>query len=68
MEELVSQSAVSPGLEDRFVEFYNTYYIEDINSMFLAYPQKRAVFVSMKDLEKFDSELANELIENPDAV
>lgn len=68
LEDLVVQNTVSAGLEDRFVEFYNTYYTQDINSMFLAYPQKRAVYIDIKDLEKFDSELANELINNPDAI
>ncbi len=68
MEDILMQNVVSKGLEDRFVEFYNTYYMQEINSMFLAYPQKRAIFVDIKTLEKFDSELANELITNPDAV
>lgn len=62
------QNTVSKGLEDRFVEFYNTYYIEEINDMFVSYPQKRSVYVNIKDLEKFDNELANELLNNPDAV
>ena len=62
------QQVVSGGLEDRFVEFYNTYYIEEINDMFLSYPQKRSVFVDVKKLEQFDDELANELLTNPDAV
>jgi replicative DNA helicase Mcm len=68
VEEVLMQSPTSKGLEDRFIEFYNAYYIQDINSMFLSYPQKRAVYIDIKMLEKFDSELANELISNPDAV
>ncbi len=68
MENLEVQVPVSKGLEDRFIEFYNTYYTDEINAMLLAYPQKRAIYVDVKNLEKFDSELANELIDNPDAV
>lgn len=62
------EDSSSKEFEDRFVEFYNTYYIEDINNMFLSYPQKRAIHINIKDLEKFDNELANELINNPDLV
>lgn len=60
--------ATSKELEDRLIEFYNTYYTEDINHMYVSYPQKRAAFISIKNLEKFDSELANELLSNPDVV
>ncbi len=51
---------------DRLIEFYNTYYMDKINDMFVSYPQKRAVLINIKDLEKFDNELANELLNNPD--
>jgi replicative DNA helicase Mcm len=68
VEDLAVQQVVSGGLEDRFIEFYNAYYIEDVNDMFLSYPQKRSIFVDVKKLEQFDDELANELINNPDAV
>ncbi|MDE1854946.1 MAG: minichromosome maintenance protein MCM [Candidatus Micrarchaeota archaeon] len=68
MDGLVVQDTVSKGVEDRFIEFYNIYYSQEISSMLLAYPQKRSVYVDIKNLEKFDSELANELINNPDAV
>ncbi len=68
MEDIAVSKQVSSGLEDRFVEFYNAYCTDAINEMLVAYPQKRSLFVDIKDLEKFDSELANELIGNPDAV
>ena len=55
-------------IEDRLIEFYNAYYTDQINDMYVAYPQKRAILVNMKDLEKFDSELANELLNNPDMI
>ncbi len=62
------EDTVKQELENRLIEFYNAYYIEEINQMFVSYPQKRAVFINIKDLEKFDSDLANELISNPDVV
>jgi replicative DNA helicase Mcm len=68
LDRVAVQDTVSTGIEDRFIEFFNTYYAQEINGMFLAYPQKRSIYVDIKNLEKFDSELANELISNPDAV
>ncbi len=53
---------------NKFIEFYNAYYINQINDMFLSYPKKRSVNIELKDLEKFDSELATELINNPDSI
>ena len=54
--------------EDRLIEFYHAYYEEQINEMYLAYPQKRSILVDIRDLEKSDSELANELLSAPDRV
>ncbi|MGA3020748.1 MAG: minichromosome maintenance protein MCM [Candidatus Micrarchaeales archaeon] len=62
------EGSINKELEDRLIEFYNAYYIEQINEMFVSYPQKRSVNINAKDLEEFDNELANELIKNPDAV
>jgi replicative DNA helicase Mcm len=53
---------------NKFIEFYNAYYINQINDMFLSYPKRRSVNIELKDLEKFDSELATELINNPDSI
>ncbi|MGC8628852.1 MAG: minichromosome maintenance protein MCM [Candidatus Micrarchaeia archaeon] len=54
--------------EDRFVEFYNAYYTEQLSALFVSYPQKRSLSVSVSDLEKFDHELAEELLNRPDEV
>ncbi|MGB9732493.1 MAG: minichromosome maintenance protein MCM [Candidatus Micrarchaeia archaeon] len=53
---------------NKFIEFYNAYYVNQINEMFISYPKKRSVNIDLKDLEKFDSELAMELINNPDSI
>ncbi|MDE1825155.1 MAG: minichromosome maintenance protein MCM [Candidatus Micrarchaeota archaeon] len=53
-------------LKSKFVEFFNAYYLPQINSMFISYPKKRSVTVDLRDLEKFDSDLTADLIGKPD--
>ncbi|MDE1827743.1 MAG: minichromosome maintenance protein MCM [Candidatus Micrarchaeota archaeon] len=55
-------------LKSKFVEFFNAYYTDPINAMYISYPKKRSVSVDIKDLEKFDSDLAHELINKPDTI
>lgn len=52
----------------RITEFLNSYYEEQINEMFITYPKRRSLMVDLKDFEKFDVDLANELSENPDSI
>src|SRR5438105_728994 len=59
---------LSEELKSKFVDFFNAYYIEDINNMFISYPKRRSVLVDIKDLEKFDSDLASELMNRPDTI
>ena len=54
--------------EDKFAEFFNSYYIDQINDMYISYPKKRSVLIDIKDLEKYDIDLARELGENPDSM
>ncbi len=54
--------------EGKFVDFFNAYYIDRINEMYIGYPKRRSVLVDVKDLEKFDAELATELINAPDDI
>ncbi len=60
------EAIANKEFEDKFVEFYNKYYIDQINELFISYPQKRSLYVDIQNLEQFDHELANELIGNPD--
>ena len=55
-------------LSDKFLEFFNEYYIDRINDMYLGYPKTRSIMVDIKDLEKIDHELALEMINNPDSI
>jgi len=62
------EAVAAKEFEDKFIELFNTYYTEQINELFVAYPQKRSLNVDIADLEKFDHELAEELLNNPDMV
>ena len=55
-------------LEDKLIEFYNEYYPDRLSELYVGYPRLRSADLDIKNLEKFDTELANELIENPDTV
>ncbi len=66
MEELSSEQR--EGVTEKFIEFFDAYYISQINEMFLAYPKIRSILVDIKNLERFDNELADELISSPDAM
>ncbi|QQR92548.1 MAG: minichromosome maintenance protein MCM [Candidatus Iainarchaeum archaeon] len=52
----------------KFEEFYNTHYKKQIEKLVREYPQKRSLEISFKDLENFDFQLADELIEHPDLI
>ncbi len=58
----------SEELKNKFTEFFNTYYLEQINDMYVSYPKKRSVLMDIKDLEKFDAEIATDLITKPDTI
>jgi len=49
-------------------EFFKRYYKDAINDLAENYPEKRSLWVMFSDIERFDMELARELIEHPDAV
>jgi replicative DNA helicase Mcm len=55
-------------LIDKFTDFFNAYYLDHLNSMFIGYPKIRSVYVDLRDLQRFDADLASELMENPDGV
>lgn len=55
-------------IKNKFSEFFNSYYIEQINSMYISYPKKRSLLIDITDLQKFDSDLASELINKPDLI
>ncbi|MFA5931328.1 MAG: minichromosome maintenance protein MCM [archaeon] len=65
--EEIEKSEGSPFIE-RFEEFFNLEYKKHIERIIESYPEKKSLIVDFKALEKFDPILADELLDNPDAV
>ncbi len=49
-------------------KFFNRYYLGDIIALANEYPEKRSLYVDFVNIEKFDSDLAEELLIHPDRV
>ncbi len=49
-------------------DFFKRYYWDDLLELANHYPEKRSLFVQFPDLEQFDRELADELLEHPETV
>ncbi len=49
-------------------DFFRTYYLDNIFELAKNYPAKRNLSVQFSDIEKFNPDLARELIEHPDSV
>ncbi len=52
----------------KLLDFFNDYYLDQINDMYVSYPTKRSVMIDIRDLQKFDIEIAEELAVHPDSV
>jgi len=51
-----------------FYEFFTTIHKQKIDDLLLVYPLKRSLEVDYRELERFDPELADRLIKEPDIV
>jgi replicative DNA helicase Mcm len=49
-------------------DFFKRYYWDNLLELANHYPEKRSLFVQFPDLEQFDRELADELLEHPETV
>ncbi len=58
---------ITPYVEE-FKEFLSSMYKEKIDYMISNFPTVRSVYVSYKDLERFNPDLADKLIESPDLI
>ncbi len=56
------------GIKSRFDDFFDRYYTEQINDLVISFPEKRSLAVDFKDVAKFDPELAESLLEQPDPM
>ena len=52
----------------KFEEFFSTIYKDDVFEILEKYPDERSLTVNYEDLEMFDPDLADLLIEKPDEV
>ncbi len=60
--------AVIEALKQKFDDFLESYYKEQIGDLVIAFPESKSLKVDITDLQKFEPELASELIERPDHV
>ena len=68
VEETQTTSSSQNPFTARFKQFFESAFIKNVNELVKAYPKKQSLEVDFKILEKFDYELADELLDNPDAV
>ncbi|HUY70478.1 MAG TPA: minichromosome maintenance protein MCM [Candidatus Baltobacteraceae bacterium] len=61
-------SADEESMKRKFDEFLESYYKEAIEELAISFPDKTSIMVDIKDLSKFDPEIASELIQNPDPI
>jgi len=66
LEELEKEGG-SPFVQ-MFEDFFNLEHRKEIEKIIEDYPEKRSILIDFKRLEKFNPELADELIDNPDAL
>lgn len=62
-------NAATASYIEKFEQFFATpLYKRQLERLVGEYPEKRSVFIEFDDLEKFDPELAHELLQQPDLV
>ncbi len=67
LNELEKQEGQSPFVS-KFQSFFETQYSKPIERLAMDWPQKRSLFVNFSDLEHYDFELADQLLESPDVL
>jgi len=62
-------TAEGTELVDKFEEFYRNYYRDDIGQLAQSYPRdQRALEVDYRDVARFDSDVADDLLNKPDQM
>src|SRR3989344_1771631 len=51
---------------EKFESFYKNRLMKDIERLVADYPAKRSLMIDFKEIEHYDFELADEILENPD--
>ena len=53
-------------IKSKFDEFFERRYSDEINSLIISFPDRRSLAVDFRELARFDPELAEALVEQPD--
>lgn len=68
MEELATLEKSESPFVSKFRDFFETAYKKEIERLVAVYPEKKSLNLDFKELEKFDFELADEILEQPDLL
>ncbi|MGI0100834.1 MAG: minichromosome maintenance protein MCM [Candidatus Micrarchaeaceae archaeon] len=60
--------AALDSIKIKFDDFFDVYCRDGISDIVTSFPDKRSLNIDIKDLSKFDPELAGELLDNPDPI
>jgi len=67
---MYAQESVTPREDNPFVEKFESFFKErlmkDIEMLVNDYPSKKSLFVNYRDIEHYDVDLADEILESPD--
>ncbi|MCC7571565.1 minichromosome maintenance protein MCM [Candidatus Micrarchaeota archaeon] len=63
----IEETDISPIIQE-FQEFFSMYYKEEIEKMVSEYPKNKSLSIDYQILERFNSDLADKLINEPDIV
>ena len=56
----------SSSFVSSFHDFFTTIYKQKLDSLLLVYPSQKSLYVDYLDLEKFDPDLADQIMKEPD--
>ena len=67
---MYAEETVKEGMDNPFVEKFESFFkdrcMKDIERLVEDYPEKRSLMVDSKDIEHYDTSLADEILVNPD--
>jgi replicative DNA helicase Mcm len=61
-------NAAAGPIRQMFDDFLERYYREQINDLIIAFPSRRSLRVDVRDLAKFNPELASDLMDKPELI
>lgn len=64
----MADAMLDATIKNKFSEFFDSYCKEGVAEIVTAFPDKRSLMVDVKELSRFDPELASELVDNPEMI